>query len=91
MEKELTLFPLPLIPWVSTYRVPAGRDEELPQLSKNKLRAHRPTSTTTAFIFFDIYSPEGFPSPRFIADWGVNRFQFAGDLRPVVMETEPCG
>jgi hypothetical protein len=52
------LFPMPLLPWVSTYKSPAGRDEELPQFSRNKLRAHMPASTTITFIFFDIYSPE---------------------------------
>jgi hypothetical protein len=63
MEKELTLYPIPVrlplfVPWVSTYKTPEGRDEELPQLSRNKLRAHRPTSATTPPIFFNISSPK---------------------------------
>jgi hypothetical protein len=77
MAKVLTLFPVPLLPWVSTYRTPAGRDEELPQLSRNKLRAHRPTSAITTLIFFDICSPSRFPS--------------AGNALPAVTEIEACG
>jgi hypothetical protein len=77
IENELTLFPDPLVPWVSTYKSPEGRDEELPQLSSNKLRAHSPTSTTPIFNFFDIFSPSRFPS--------------AGDALPAVTETEACG
>src|ERR1700682_3129712 len=61
MAKELTLFPVPLLPWVSTYKSPDGRDEELPQLTRNKLRAHMPTRATTPPIFFDICSPSRFP------------------------------
>src|SRR5450759_851992 len=75
--KEVTLFPTPLLPWVSTYKTPEGREEELPQLSRNKLRAHRPTSATTPPIFFDICSPSRFPS--------------AGDVPPAVTETEARG
>src|SRR5208282_470477 len=77
MAKELMLFPKPKLPWVSTYKTPEGRDEELPQLSRNKLREHRPTSATTPPIFFDICSPSRFPS--------------AGDALPAVTETEACG
>src|SRR6266403_5818947 len=77
MANELTLFPRPLLPWVSTYKSPDGRDEELPQLSRNKLRAHTPTSATTTPIVFDICSPSRFPS--------------AGDVLPAVTETEACG
>src|ERR1700675_3947266 len=62
IAKELTLFPDPLLPWVSTYKSPEGRDEELPQLSRNKLRAHIPTRATTPPFFFDICSPSRFPS-----------------------------
>src|SRR5271169_6593408 len=57
MANELTLGPAPFVPWVRTYKSPEGREEELPQLSKNKLRAHRPTSATTTLNFFDISSP----------------------------------
>ena len=53
------LFPKPKLPWVKTYKTPEGRDEELPQLSRNTLRAHIPTSAMTPPIFFDIYSPKG--------------------------------
>src|SRR6267378_8238786 len=77
MAKELTLFPVPLLPWVSTYKSPDGRDEELPQLSRNKLRAHMPASATTTPIFFDICSPSRFPS--------------ASDALPAVTEIEACG
>src|SRR5208337_4469130 len=64
MANELTLFPTPLLPWVSTYKSPEGREEELPQLSRNKLRAHMPASATTTLIFFDICSPTGVPNRR---------------------------
>jgi hypothetical protein len=57
MANVLTLFPTPLLPWVSTYNTPVGRDEELPQFTRNKLRAHRPASAITPPIFFDINSP----------------------------------
>src|SRR6202171_3106859 len=77
MAKELTAFPVPLLPWVSTYRSPDGREEELPQFSRNKLRAHMRASATTPLIFFDICSPSRFPS--------------AGDALPAVTETEACG
>jgi hypothetical protein len=77
MAKELTLFPVPLLPWVSTYKSPDGRDEELPQFTRNKLRAHMAASATTPPIFFDICSPSRFPS--------------AGDALPAVTETEACG
>src|SRR6202521_1660965 len=70
MTKELTLFPVPLLPWVSTYKSPDGRDEELPQLSRNKLRAHMPMSAMTPPIFFDIYSPKGSPIGALFADLG---------------------
>jgi hypothetical protein len=62
MAKEVTLFPTPLPPWVRTYKTPEGREEELPQLSSNRLRAHRPTSAMARLIFFDINSPSRFPS-----------------------------
>jgi hypothetical protein len=61
MAKELTAF----------------REEELPQFSRNKLRAHMAASATTPPIFFDICSPSRFPS--------------AGDALPAVTETEACG
>src|SRR3984893_6452960 len=77
MAKELTAFPVPLLHWVSTYRSPDGREEELPQFSRNKLRAHMAASATTPPIFFDICSPSRFPS--------------AGDALPAVTETEACG
>jgi hypothetical protein len=77
MAKELTLFPTPLLPWVSTYKTPEGLEEELPQLSRNKLRAHMPASAMTPPIFFDICSPSRFPS--------------AGDALPAVTEIEACG
>jgi hypothetical protein len=77
MAKELTAFPVPLLPWVSTYKSPEGRDEELPQFNRNKLRALMPASATTPPIFFDICSPSRFPS--------------AGDALPAVTETEACG
>jgi hypothetical protein len=77
MAKELTAFPAPLLPWVSTYKSPDGRDEELPQFTRNKLRAHMAASATTPPIFFDICSPSRFPS--------------AGDALPAVTETEACG
>jgi hypothetical protein len=78
MEKELTLFPRPLLlrPWVSTYKSPDGRDDELPQLSKAKLRAHRPMSAATPQIFFDIYSPAGFLIGAFCADSGGQPLRF---------------
>jgi len=77
IAKELTAFPVPLLPWVSTYRSPDGREEELPQFNRNKLRAHMAESATTPPIFFDICSPSRFPS--------------AGDALPAVTETEACG
>src|SRR5450631_981363 len=77
MAKELTLFPVPLLPCVSTYKSPEDREEELPQLSRNKLRAHMPTSATTTLIFFDICSPSRFPS--------------AGNVLPAVTVPEACG
>src|ERR1017187_5296237 len=64
MPKEATLFPRPLLPWVSTYNSSEGRNEELPQLSSNTLRAQMPASTTTPPIFFDIYSPKGSATGR---------------------------
>src|ERR1700732_951543 len=70
MAKELTAFPVPLLPWVSTYRTPDGREEELPQFSRNKLRAHMAASATTPPIFFDICSPKGSPIGALFADWG---------------------
>jgi len=63
MANELTL-----LPSVSTYSSPEGREEELPQLSRNKLRAHTPTSATTKPNFFDICSPKGSPIGAFFAD-----------------------
>src|SRR6202158_6594916 len=77
MAKELTAFPAPLPPWVSTYKSPEDREEELPQFSRNKLRAQMAASATTPPIFFDICSPSRFPS--------------AGDALPAVTETEACG
>jgi hypothetical protein len=82
MAKELTFSPMPvgpcwLVPWVSTYKIPEGREEELPQLSRNKLRAHMATSATTPPILFDICTPSRFPS--------------AGDALPAVTEPEACG
>src|SRR5450755_4769521 len=77
MANELMLLPVPLLPWVRTYKTPEGREAELPQLSRNKLRAHMPASATTKPIFFDICSPSRFPS--------------AGDALPAVTETEACG
>lgn len=91
MENELTSGPAPLMPWVSTYNSPEGREEELPQLSGNKLRAHMPASATTRLIFFDICSPKGPPSARFSPIGEVNRFPSAGDALPAVTETEACG
>src|ERR1700716_4287552 len=79
MAKELTLFPLPLLPWVSTYKSPDGRDEELPQLSRNKLRAQMPANAMTSPIFFDICSPKGSPTGALFADWVVSRFPSAGN------------
>ena len=78
MAKELTLFPTPLLPWVSTYKSPEGREEELPQLSRNKLRAHRPTSATThAYFLRHLFSQE----IRFAS---ISR---PGDALPAVTET----
>src|SRR5580658_43170 len=68
MAKELTVFPRPLTTWVSTYKTPVGRDEELPQLSRNKLRAQMATSATTPPIFFDICSPKGSPIGALFAE-----------------------
>src|SRR5260370_21043452 len=53
----LTLLPTALLPWVSTYKTPEGRDEELPQFTRHKLSAHRPTNATPPPNFFAIYSP----------------------------------
>src|ERR1039457_2495561 len=69
MAKELTLVPISLLASVSTYKTPEGRDDELPQLSKTKLRAHRLTSATTPPIFFDIYSPKGSPIGTLWPHW----------------------
>jgi hypothetical protein len=91
MAKELTLSPAPLIPCVRTYRSPEGLEEELPQLSKNKLKAHMATNAKTPPIFFDIYSPKAPRSTRFPAIKVVSRFPFAGDLPPAVTETAACG
>jgi len=77
MANMLTAFPVPLLPWVSTYKSPDGREEELPQFTRRKLRAHMAASATTPPIFFDICSPSRFPS--------------AGDALPAVTETEACG
>jgi hypothetical protein len=66
MEKELTLFPVPLLPWVRTYKSPEGREDELPQLRSNKLKAHRAASTQNPRNFFDICSPSRFPSGAII-------------------------
>src|SRR5208282_5302327 len=89
MAKEVTLKPMPGVPWavrpcVSTYNTPVGREEELPQLSSNELRAHTPTNTTTLLVLFniDIYAPYSFR--RFRA---VRRFPSAGDTAPAVPET----
>jgi hypothetical protein len=65
IAKELMLFPAPLIPWVNTYKTPEGREDELPQLSKNILRAHTAMSATTTPNFFDICSPKGSPIGAF--------------------------
>src|SRR5208283_1267740 len=80
MAKELTLLPrelLKVVPSVSTYRSPAGRDDELPQLTRSKLEAQRPRRATTKPNFFDICSP--------------SRFPFAGGILPAVTEIEACG
>jgi hypothetical protein len=77
MEKELTLWPAPLTPCVRTYNNPAGREEELPQFSKNKLRAQIARSARIPPIFLNINSPRRFPS--------------AGDSPPAVTEPEACG
>src|SRR5260370_12589907 len=63
MAKELTAFPVPLLPWVSTYKSPEGRDEELPQFTRNTLKAHTAARAITPPIFFPILSPSHFPSP----------------------------
>jgi hypothetical protein len=76
MPKELTLFPEPLSPWVTVYKTPAGREEELPQL-RNRLRAHIAASVTTPLNIFDICSP--------------SRFSRADDTLPAVTEIEACG
>jgi hypothetical protein len=77
MAKELTLFPIPVLAWVNTYKSPEARDEELPQLMSNKLRAQMPTRATAKTIFFDICTP--------------SRFPFDGDAPPAVTVTEACG
>ena len=86
IAKELMLFPAPLIPCVNTYKTPEGREDELPQLIKNILKAHTAMSATTTPNFFDICSPKGFPSARFSPTGLVSRFPSAGDLRPVVRD-----
>jgi len=91
MAKELTLFPVPLLPCVSTYKSPEGREEELPQLSKNKLRAHTPTSAIATPMFFDICSPKGSPHRALLPIGVVSRFPSEGDALPAVTETEACG
>jgi hypothetical protein len=93
MENELTKFPVPPSPWVSTYKTPAGRYEELPQLSKHKLRANTPASATAPLNFLDIYSlfSEESPSPRFSPIGVVNRFPSTGASLPTVPEIEACG
>src|SRR6202163_3107813 len=69
MANMLTAFPAPLLPWVSTYRRPEAREEELPQFTRNKLRAQMAASATTPPNFFDICSPKGFPIGALFADW----------------------
>jgi len=91
MANMLTAFPVPLLPWVSTYRSPDGREEELPQFTKNKLRAHMAASATTPPNFFDIYSPKGSPIGALFADSGVSHFPSAGDALPALTVTEACG
>jgi hypothetical protein len=93
MENELTKFPVPPSPCVNTYRTPAGRYEELPQLSKNKLRVHTTASATAPPNFLDIYSlfSEESPSPRFSPIGAVSRFSSTGASLPSVPETEACG
>src|SRR3982074_445296 len=91
MANMLTAFPVPLLPWVNTYKSPDGRDEELPQFTRNKLRAHMAASATTPPIFFDICSPKGSSMARFSPIGVVSRFPSAGDALPAVTETEACG
>jgi hypothetical protein len=93
MENELTKFPVPPSPWVSTYKTPAGRYEELPQLSKHKLSANTPASATAPLNFLDIYSlfSEESPSPRFSPIGVVSRFSSTGASLPTLTETEACG
>jgi len=70
---EPTLFS----PWLSTYNTPAGRDDELPQLIRNKLRPKNAKSAKSPGKFFDICSPSRFPS--------------AGVRPPAITETEAFG
>jgi hypothetical protein len=73
IANEPTLFS----PWLSTYNTPAGRDDELPQLAKNKLKPRNAKSAKSPDIFFDICSPSRFPS--------------AGVRPPAITETEAFG
>jgi hypothetical protein len=73
IANEPTLFS----PWLSTYNTPAGRDDELPQLIRNKLRPKKAKSRRSPDIFFDICSPSRFPS--------------AGVRPPAITETEAFG
>src|SRR4030088_2596939 len=84
MAKELTLFPVPLLPWVSTYKSPEGREEELPQFTRNKLRAHMAASATTPPIFFYIFSPQGAPIGAPFRSWG-----WSAASRPKAMPCQP--
>src|ERR1017187_37191 len=62
MENELTLFPTPLLPCVSTYKSSEGREEELPHLARNKPRAPAPAPPPTPFISCEFCPPGRFPS-----------------------------
>jgi len=63
--------------WLSTYNTPAGRDDELPQLIRNKLSPKKANNANNPDIFFDICSPSRFPS--------------AGVRPPAITETEAFG
>jgi len=68
MVNELILFGFGgLAESLITYSSPCGREDELPQLSKNALRAHRPTVPTIPTVLFNAYSPGNGPIFRFLA------------------------
>ena len=48
-------------PWLVTNSTPDGREEELPQLSKNRLNPSNETKAINPRIFFNISSPSRFP------------------------------